>query len=275
MWGNSDGRRLLAIHGKQDNCGVFDRIIPSLGGNYCVLAVDLPGHGFSSHYPSGVPLDFLNDIIAIVCVLRHVQWKRALVLGHSMGGQIGFFLTATFPEYVEKLIVIDHIFPTNGEPSATKFIRAHVNGFLALHNRLKTGQEPVYTYQEALEKLTNRTSVLTREAAEIVLKRSLKTLPNGFTFRMDQRLKLNSIPLLTKEHTLDLLSNIQCPVLCIFSSERFEIYETIFADAFAVLRNKSNYLEKVVNGNHDFHQNHPERVVRLISDFFANEKCKL
>lgn len=44
---------MLALHGWQDNAGTWERLIPFLLPDVSVLAIDLPGHGLSSHYPAG------------------------------------------------------------------------------------------------------------------------------------------------------------------------------------------------------------------------------
>lgn len=215
-----------------------------------------------------MPLDFLNYIIALVYVLKYVQWNRVLLLGHSMGGQVGFFLAAAFPEYVEKMILIDPISTFDRDHPVTELLRTRVEEFMKLEEKLQSGKEPVYTYEQALDKVMNRTSALTKEAAEIVLKRALKKLRGGYNFGMDQRLKMDPVPFITAPHLLDLFSNIQCPVLSILSSEKFAQYEKTYRNATAAL--VSEYSETVVDGNHDLHQNHPDRVVGLIDEFFGN-----
>ena len=40
-------------------------------------------------------------------VLDHLKWDKTIIMGHSMGGGMGLFYSAMFPEQVEKLIAID------------------------------------------------------------------------------------------------------------------------------------------------------------------------
>lgn len=42
-WGNRSIRPFLCIHGRQDNCGTFDRLIPLLSKEFSYLAIDFPG----------------------------------------------------------------------------------------------------------------------------------------------------------------------------------------------------------------------------------------
>lgn len=52
-WGNSDGEPWIALHGWLDNCGSFDTLIPYFPAHHRVIAIDIPGHGLSSHMPPG------------------------------------------------------------------------------------------------------------------------------------------------------------------------------------------------------------------------------
>lgn len=53
-YGDRNQTPVIALHGWQDNAGSFDRLIPLLPPCIPILAIDLPGHGKSSHYPTGM-----------------------------------------------------------------------------------------------------------------------------------------------------------------------------------------------------------------------------
>lgn len=275
-WGKASDRHVLAIHGMQDNCGVFDRLISMLDGPYYIVAIDLPGHGLSTHFPAGLPLSFLNFVLAIAYVVQELSWPKFYYLSHSLGGQIGAFFAALFPQRIEKLVIIDHVMPRiSAHNEITRAISDYIRSFMALEKRIRNGKPPTYTYDELLQKLTNRDSVLTTEAAKIVLERSLLETPNGYTFCMDQRMKLTFFPTLTEELAKEVYQNIKCPTLILLSSARAASYREIFKPLFEIIDEKANIMVKVVPGNHDLHQNHPERVCNLIDDFFSTESCKL
>lgn len=275
-WGNAGGKRILAVHGVQDNCGVFDRIIPTLRGDYQVICIDLPGHGYSSHFPAGIPIELLNFVLSLVYVVKDARWDKFLFVGHSLGGQIGLLFAALYPECVEKLIVIDHIFHTYAaNDKIVTLLRKSIDRFVTLQSRIQEGDSPTYTYAEALQKMTERLSALNEEAATIVLKRSLEPTENGYRFCMDQRLKLHMFPTLTSVLAKDVIKHANCPILFVFSSERYGVYRQIFREVWQLLLQKKNVSIKVVSGNHDFHQNHPDRIVDIIDEFFASEHCKL
>ena len=52
-WGSPSGEPWIALHGWLDNCGSFDTLLPHFPENHRIIAIDMPGHGFSSHFPEG------------------------------------------------------------------------------------------------------------------------------------------------------------------------------------------------------------------------------
>ncbi|CAG7817538.1 unnamed protein product [Allacma fusca] len=53
-WGDVNGIPVLGLHGWTDNAGTFDRLAPLLPKSLYFVAIDLPGHGRSSHHPEGL-----------------------------------------------------------------------------------------------------------------------------------------------------------------------------------------------------------------------------
>ncbi|CAH2074062.1 unnamed protein product, partial [Iphiclides podalirius] len=53
LWGHENEQPILALHGWQDNAGTWDTLAPFLYKKRPILAIDFPGHGFSSWFPTG------------------------------------------------------------------------------------------------------------------------------------------------------------------------------------------------------------------------------
>lgn len=95
---------LVFIHGlfgDMNNLGVIAR---AFSDNYPILRVDLRNHGQSFHSEEMNYELMAQDLHALVCQLG---LKKLILIGHSMGGKTAMKFTALFPEFVEKLIVID------------------------------------------------------------------------------------------------------------------------------------------------------------------------
>jgi len=100
------GTPILLVHGFSNNRYVWDEIADDLSNEHRTLAVDLRGHGDSdwSHDARyGVP-DYAADL---PCVLDAAGIERAIVVGHSLGGNAATLFAAEHPERVEALVLVD------------------------------------------------------------------------------------------------------------------------------------------------------------------------
>ncbi|KAM7195560.1 alpha beta hydrolase protein [Naviculisporaceae sp. PSN 640] len=116
---------VLLIHGV--TCDLHDwswqvPLLLSLG--YRVISSDLRGHGKSSSPRPTLPnptswpgpdaldkgvIDYYPQTLAVdqVKLLDHLGISSAIVIGHSLGSTISYFLATTYPERVKALVTID------------------------------------------------------------------------------------------------------------------------------------------------------------------------
>lgn len=64
------------VHGWQDNAGSFDTLIPLLPSNFSYLAIDLPGHGLSSHSPIGAYYRYVDFVPQLERIRQAYKWKQ-------------------------------------------------------------------------------------------------------------------------------------------------------------------------------------------------------
>ena len=76
-----------------------------------MVALDLPGHGLSSHRPEGAYTYFLDYVPVVFDAADALGWDRFILLGHSMGAGIGTLAAGTFPERIARLVLIDGMGP--------------------------------------------------------------------------------------------------------------------------------------------------------------------
>lgn len=96
------GAPLLLIHGWGMHGGMWGDVAERLAQNFSVLAVDLPGHGYSVNSTGKEP--FNPD--AIVDALSE-QFSGPLTLcGWSLGGQIAMRWAMREPQQVERLVLV-------------------------------------------------------------------------------------------------------------------------------------------------------------------------
>lgn len=102
----ADRTPVLFIHG----LSYFSWDWVSFGASLCTdrpgCAMDMRGFGDSSNSPGGdysVPT-MSRDIGAL---LDHLQWRRVIIVAHSMGGRSATYFTATHPDRVAALVLVD------------------------------------------------------------------------------------------------------------------------------------------------------------------------
>jgi pimeloyl-ACP methyl ester carboxylesterase len=104
--GPVDRQTVVLIHGLGQN-GFRDwlNVIPKLERDYHVLALDLPGFGQSS-VPEGrySPSNYAKVIEWLVST--HAK-QPVVVVGHSMGGAVALRYSASYPDQVQQLVLVD------------------------------------------------------------------------------------------------------------------------------------------------------------------------
>lgn len=104
--GMEHAQTILLVHGLGQN-GFTDwlPVMSQLATRYHVLALDLPGFGYSAsprgHYSPRNYARVLDWLLA-----RHAKGK-AIVIGHSLGGAVSLRFAIDFPGRLEKLVLID------------------------------------------------------------------------------------------------------------------------------------------------------------------------
>lgn len=266
-------KKVLLLHGIGHNCNAFKRLIREFKQSHRVVAIDLPGHGHSSHFPAGLPLQFFNYVLAVKRVAEHLNWERFYMIGHSFGGQLGTYFTALFGQHVEALLVVDTMEPRPVPLEETlPYMQSRLTNLLSLELKLEQKPRPTYTFEEAFKRVqTNTLWPLTVEATKDLMERSVEPVDQGFAFVVDPRLKNPLRPLLTFEQQLKALQSIVCPVLFALADQNMARYSTYLKPAFDFNRSRQNCHIVVVAGDHAVHQNHPRRIAAILESFLETK----
>jgi pimeloyl-ACP methyl ester carboxylesterase len=214
IWGSPGEHPVIASHGWLDNAGSFDLLAPLLPG--CeIVALDLAGHGFSDSRSPDSSYNLWQDVGDLLGVADDLKWQRCTLLGHSRGAAISMLFAATFPERVDKLILLEGGLPLTAEPDeAPEGLAQALRESRALLG--KSGR--VFTDRAtAIAERAAGFSKVTKAAAEMLARRSLREVPGGFQWHADQRLKAQSELRLTPEHARAFARRVACPVMLLFA----------------------------------------------------------
>lgn len=96
---------LLLIHGITSSSATWDPVIPDLSKHALVIAPDLLGHGDSDKprgdYSLGAFASSLRDL------LEYLGHRQVTVVGHSLGGGVAMQFAYQYPEYCERIVLVD------------------------------------------------------------------------------------------------------------------------------------------------------------------------
>ncbi len=98
------GPPLIILHGLFGMLDNWRTIARMLENKYQCILVDLRNHGRSSHDDEMNYQVMAQDVLQL---MNDLHIKHAILLGHSMGGKVAMQFALTYPEMVEKLIVVD------------------------------------------------------------------------------------------------------------------------------------------------------------------------
>ena len=263
VWGPPDGMPVLAVHGWLDNAASFDALAPLLPGLQ-LAAVDLPGHGRSSHRPPGVPYHFVDFIPDVVAAADALGWERFALLGHSLGGGIASFIAAILPERVTRLAMIEGLGPPTSQPADGP---ANLLKSMEQMNALRRKSPPVYSSVEAAIQARCEGSGLSWSAATRLVERGLQPLGQGFVWRTDPRLRFVSPLYLSEPQILAYMEQILAPALLLCGDTGYLVKRAYMQDRYARIADLS---VKIVPGGHHPHLEDPESCARWLRPFFAS-----
>ncbi|MBD2483473.1 2-succinyl-6-hydroxy-2,4-cyclohexadiene-1-carboxylate synthase [Planktothrix sp. FACHB-1365] len=96
---------ILFLHGFLGNSQDFNARIFPLFSQFCCLTIDLPGHGKTQVLGEDSYYTMPQTATALIEVLNHLKIFQCYLMGYSMGGRLGLYLTLHFPEYFQKVIL--------------------------------------------------------------------------------------------------------------------------------------------------------------------------
>jgi pimeloyl-ACP methyl ester carboxylesterase len=95
---------LVLVHGIGGNINWWRMNMPAFSPHFRTYALDLPGFGKSRRLRGDFTIPRAVEFIKVW--LELLQLDKIKLLGHSMGGQISTRFAATYPEKIDKLVLV-------------------------------------------------------------------------------------------------------------------------------------------------------------------------
>lgn len=261
--GNPEGEPVLMLHGWLDNAASFTPLTAMLN-DYNLVAVDLPGHGLSGHFPEHSHYHFWAGIEDIELILDQLAWQHCHLVGHSMGAAMATLYAGTFPDRVKTLTLIEAIGPLAGDAEGTPDRVAQAIEQMKNHNPEQPVKPDLNVFIQAR---LNGHLKLSEDSAKLIMQRSVYELNDGYSWRNDKRLRHTSMVRLPEDFIVSFIKNIGCPVLGIFATDGL-FKETHIAKRWQYVQNPYSLLW--MSGGHHLHMDGDvRRIAQNIKDFIG------
>lgn len=103
------GPLVVLLHGWPETSLEWSKTINKLSNQYRVVAPDLRGLGLSERTSGGY--DKKTIAADIKALIDYLGERKAIIIGHDMGGKVAYIMAHLYPQSVEKLVLVDCLIP--------------------------------------------------------------------------------------------------------------------------------------------------------------------
>ena len=157
------GNAIVLLHGFLENKGMWSFYIPEFAKKNRVIAIDLLGHGESECL--GYVHTMEDHADAVHAVLSELRIRKAIFVGHSMGGYVSLAFAELYPENIKGLVLLNSTASADSKErkinrdravkavkqSFTNFISLSIGNLFSENNRDRLSVEIENVKKEALK----------------------------------------------------------------------------------------------------------------------------
>ncbi len=170
---SENGAPVLVLHGLFGRLSNWGWHCKQLAQQYAVYGVDLRNHGDSPHSDQ---LDYQVMAEDVRQLIVRLGLESCCIVGHSMGGKVAMQLALSFPDLIEKLVIVD-IAPVSYSEDAD----GHMN-VLAAMDAVKLGEIKSRTQAE----VTIEDYIPQEATRKFLLTNLVRNKEGSFEWRLDK-----------------------------------------------------------------------------------------
>jgi pimeloyl-ACP methyl ester carboxylesterase len=262
-WDAPSDHTLLLLHGFLDNAWTWEAMVDEgLEGRAHIVAPDWRGHGDSDWIGAGGYYHFLDYVADLAALVSQVARRRLTVVAHSMGGSVAGYYAGTFPDRLERLVLIEGLVAPEGVLDPARIGR-WIRGWQSARTE---GNRSYATVDEATARLQNADPELDEARAGRLVERGVRLGADGrFRFKHDP-LHLSFGPYPFSVAAAELFWRaISCPVVLVDGSQsRFRLAPEEAERRRAAFRDARHL---VIEGTgHSPHRHRPAELARLVAE---------
>jgi pimeloyl-ACP methyl ester carboxylesterase len=264
-WGRAGKRTLVMLHGWMDVSASFQFVVDALDDRWRVVAPDWRGYGLSER--AGADCYWFPDYLAdLERVLAAVADGPAVLVGHSMGGNVALLYAGVRPARVRAAVNLEGFGLKDCEPAQAPGRYARWLG------ELKSAP-PARRYRsvaDVAERLRrNNPRLDAQRAAFLAGHWSRRSAQGDYEIAGDPAHKIVNPVLYRWSEVAACWAAIACPVLWVEATDTDAHRWAGDADEIArrVRALRSVEVARVADAGHMLHHDQPQAVARLIEDF--------
>jgi pimeloyl-ACP methyl ester carboxylesterase len=157
------GTVIVLLHGFLENKKMWDAFVPEFSKKYRIITIDLLGHGNSE--PLGYVHSTEDNADVVHAVLSELHIRKAVFVGHSMGGYVALAFAELYPEAVKGFVLLNSTSRADSEERKTNrdraikavkqnygnFVRLSIANLFSENNRERLADEIENVRNEALK----------------------------------------------------------------------------------------------------------------------------
>lgn len=272
-WGDPTGELVVLVHGFLDQAQSWKFFVAELLERaerpLWIIAPDCRGHGDSGWVGAGGYYHFPDYVYDLDCVVRTLGLTRFSLIGHSMGGTISFLYAGTFPERLEKLVLIEGVGPPGMDfADAPQRMAVWITD---LHQRGRNHFREYTSIEAGATQLQQTNPRLKKEFAFDLAHAGMKQNGNGkWVWKFDPLHRTAAPQPFYTAQALEFFRRIACPVLIVDGAESRQTQRTDKHQRYAAIRD--HRILTVARAGHMVHQDNPVQLAEVIASFFDLRK---
>lgn len=157
------GTAVVLLHGFLENQTMWNAFVPDLAKKNRVITIDLLGHGQTECL--GYVHTMEDQADAVHAVLHELKIRKAVFIGHSMGGYVALAFAELYPENVKGIVLLNSTSRADSDErkinrdraivavkqNYTNFVRMSIANLFSEDNREKLAEEIEQVKLEALK----------------------------------------------------------------------------------------------------------------------------
>ncbi len=270
-WNERTEEPLILIHGFLDHARSWEPFVASLQKKsqkpIWIVAPDCRGHGDSGWVGAGGYYHFPDYLFDLDSLIDALAVPSVTLMGHSMGGTISFLYTGTYPQRVEKLILVEGIGPLGSKFSDAPL---RMEKWIAeVQVQRQKGNREYSAPEEAAKRLQRKSPRLSSELALHLARCGMKKKDNGkWVWKFDPLHRTTAPQPFYSGQALEFFRRIECPVLIAQGKQSRQTLRPDLEQRLEAIARKT--LVQIEDAGHMVHHDNPEALAEVIAEFLRD-----